>query len=308
MIKKVGMEFEVSAYREGGEIEWNEWDEIEYSSYSINQFVKNKYIKGNYWENEVIVEFQIKPVLFRNTKNFIRRFLILTSDLCWDFEYYQGLYDTNAESNHLHISLNSEIENIRDDEDIYNSLILFLQFYSRNNNEFRDAIYDRAYIKYLSYLSEDSKGKWITTKSFHNGWEIRINENPLPLFLYLVNYHLYQMKYNSKYFGIVKSFIDNLYYDNELSNFKKFNKEILFLFKELLFMDNNIFNYYKKLYDNNKITNYKLIWKILGFYKEADWKDREINIKLYDLMKEEFKNDKIYNEYKECNDYYTYEY
>ncbi len=175
----------------------------------------NSIVSGDSWENDKIKELNIKPVKAINFMNFIRRFSVIT--IADDFNYVEGEIDTHAGSMHTHISFkenNTELNNsgayVRgvgnvDNHKIYKDVevlrnsswanvlapILFGKkpFSSRDCGLFYNTEdYCRGQLAYSEEYLEDtcSKQYAITRNTDWNTVEYRINENPMPLWVYWV--------------------------------------------------------------------------------------------------------------------------
>ena len=166
----IGFEWEANQYKT------NFWD-------FINKF-QNLY-SGKTSENSIIKEAQITPIKFEDFPQFLRTFL--TISLSGGFKLTPGKEDEIAGSGHTHLKFEF-LTNIHDDTREVKNLINFVNhhknIFQRKIGVFRDAISRRA--ESTTYLPQNSKSYAITYNTYAGTIEVRKNESPFPLWVYLV--------------------------------------------------------------------------------------------------------------------------
>jgi len=187
IFKKVGMENEVSIARS-----------------LVFPIVGNSLHRG-YWETDVIYEMHLKPVMFKNERNFIRRFLasarfsFFSIEEVDDYSNFRGEWSARGESNHLHFSFRDEnLNSLYDSLYMVNKVVNALLPLLMREDVFRDTVGERAIPLiddefYEHYdLEEDDDGFWDSKSlafAINTGTqtlEIRINENPFPVLFILL--------------------------------------------------------------------------------------------------------------------------
>ena len=148
------------------------------------------YSIGESEENRFIHELQLPPKRMMNFLNFLRYYLLVSK--VDKFEYVEGSDDVCAGGLHVHLSgdiYESFLQNI----DIMGEaqerfVVISNRFFSKRGDYLRSSIdYRCDFTTHLEdKILEDSKSFFLTKKEDFNTIEFRINENPLPLWIYLM--------------------------------------------------------------------------------------------------------------------------
>lgn len=261
----------------------------------------NNIVDDHTWENDNIKELQLTPVKAVNFMNFLRRYSVVA--LADDFEYVEGEDDLRAGSMHTHISfkdadvtLDNSDSYVNDSEtavfdnielNVYNEVcratswanvlapVLFgkAPYTSRDCGLFKnESGYCRAQLvrnnKYNK--STDSKSYAITRNSAHTTLEFRVNENPIPLWVYW----LPVLTYNNELFKELEDkFFDVYDYDNNdcltHTGLKDVVKEAVGLAKSLL---PAVLRYWKA----EGINSFPQFKKIMTRYAEEDFNSAKV--------------------------------
>ena len=166
--------------------------EYEYKKHKLPRCFMNDYVISTHFENEKIKELRIRPIDFREQERLLDCYYKVTkyttkvqgNRLMFD----RGQYTFYAGSNHLHISFKKPIMGYLNDSGLFYYVWLpILPFMARNDYGFRDQTFARFVLRppKIVFGRYDSKTYFVTLKN-HSYLEIRINENPFPVVLYLL--------------------------------------------------------------------------------------------------------------------------
>lgn len=188
IFKKVGMENEVSIARS-----------------FVFPILGDSFGTG-YWETDLIYERHLRPVMFKNERNFIRRFLASARFSFFhpedvdNYQNFRGEWSARGESNHLHFSFRDEnLDSLYDSLYTVNKVVNALLPLLMRGSVFRDTVSERAYpliddefYDYYELDEDDGDGFWdskslaYTINTGTQTLEIRINENPFPVLFILL--------------------------------------------------------------------------------------------------------------------------
>jgi hypothetical protein len=164
--------------------------------FNVPNIIYRRYIHNYYYENDYILEYNIRPNKLKNIRNVIRKYTLISYFLTkGKFNYDTGMIDRYSGSNHLHIYipyLHRFIQNRNYINPTFNNFMkgiqyLYLPFFSRTSQTFRINSAGRFHLINQNILNTNySKSISVTLRGVFYKLEFRINENFIPLYAYIL--------------------------------------------------------------------------------------------------------------------------